>query len=302
MKKTQLTLSALLILSLIIPLCILCTAAADSPSTVTLRIESYDCNIFYEKVSIDTNASTNLGALLTDIDTKNDDLTILGIENGYITDINDVTGARFGGWDGWLYMVNGEGPSCTINDYILKADDSIIIYYGDPYGMAGMQYPEVDDSKFESDGILKFVSSDTTYDANYNPTVTINPVVGASVTWNYDNDNFTSYTTDANGEIIIPLSQRTNGIHAITISRYTESGIPTVLRFAPDFVYEISVEALTTTSADTTLTNTTTANTTTVVTTDTDNNTTIILFVTLGVVVVLAIVITVIVIQRKKTV
>ncbi len=105
-----------------------------------------------------------------------------------------------------------------------------------------MQYPIVDDSKFEQEGILKFTSTDTTYDENSAPIKKVNPVVGAVVSWSYDKNKTAEYTTDENGEIIIPSAQREKGTHSIQINRYTEDGLPTVLRFAPGFTYDVVVE------------------------------------------------------------
>lgn len=214
-------------------------AAEEKQMSVTVRIEGISKNLYYDTVEVPyTGDSLTVQNALMYVDEKSDDITITGVENGWITAVNDDKQATFGGWDGWLYTVNGVSPIDTVNDHKLSDGDSIVLYYGDPYGV-GMQYPELDASKI-SEGILTFTSKDTTYDADYNPIVTTNPVEGATVEWSTDDGNV-SYTTDKNGSISIEDKYLTEGNHSIAINKVSENGIPLVLRFAPD--YEVNVPA-----------------------------------------------------------
>lgn len=214
-------------------------AAEEKQMSVTVRIEGISKNLYYDTVEVPyTGDSLTVQNALMYVDEKSDDITITGVENGWITAVNDDKQATFGGWDGWLYTVNGVSPIDTVNDHKLSDGDSIVLYYGDPYGV-GMQYPELDASKI-SEGILTFTSKDTTYDADYNPIVTTNPVEGATVEWSTDDGNV-SYTTDKNGSISIEDKYLTEGNHSIAINKLSENGIPLVLRLAPD--YEVNVPA-----------------------------------------------------------
>jgi len=122
----------------------------------------------------------------------------------------------------------------------LAEGDSVLLYYGDPYGV-GMQFPVADTTDI-AEGVITFTSSDTTYDANYNPVITVNPVNGASVIWSYG-DTTKEYVTDESGSIQIEEKQLAEGDHAVQIIKTADSGLPLVLRFAPG--YTISVEATT---------------------------------------------------------
>ena len=207
-------------------------AAPESTMSITLRIEGINANLFNKTVAVPYTDSLALKAALQYIDAQEDSITIKGIDSGYISDINGETAGKFGGWDGWLYRVNDTEPSAGIDSYMLKNGDNVVLYYGDPYG-DGMQFPAADTSRL-ADGVIQFTSSDTTYDANYNPVVTVNPVVGAAVTWFFNNTSAT-YTTDANGEIVIDATQLTAGAHSIQISKLNDQGLPLVLRFASDY-------------------------------------------------------------------
>ncbi len=210
------------------------SAFADNEKqmSVTVRIEGISKNLYYNTVDIPyTGENLTVQNALMYVDQQSDDITITGVENGWITAVNDEKQASFGGWDGWLYTVNGISPTDTVNDHMLSDGDSVVLYYGDPYGV-GMQYPEIDTSKI-TDGILTFTSKDTSYDADYNPTVVTNPVKDAKVELGTE-DGSVSYTTDENGSINIDDKYLTEGNHSISISKVSENGLPLVLRFAPD--------------------------------------------------------------------
>lgn len=216
-------------------------AVPSQTMSINFRIEGINSNMFYKTISVPYNTSMlTLQAALKYIDEQESSIVITGVDAAYITDINGDTAGKFGGWDGWLFTVNGVEVSAGIDGCILHDNDSVVLYYGDPYGV-GMQYPVADTSKI-ADGIIKFTSSDTTYDANYNPTVTVNPVAGATVTWNYENASAT-YTTDANGEIKIDSAQLTAGSHTVQIAKTSSTGLPLVLRCTPD--YSVNVAATT---------------------------------------------------------
>jgi hypothetical protein len=109
-----------------------------------------------------------------------------------------------------------------------------------------MQFPEADLSALGT-GVITFTSRDTTFDAEYNPVTTTNPVAGATVTW-YTGTETTTYTTDASGEITIPSLYLTPGMHKVQISKLgsalsDDRHIPLVLRLPPDYTVEITAPA-----------------------------------------------------------
>ncbi len=205
--------------------CFAFAAVAEDAPTVSLRIEGISQNFYYSDVEI-KDAKT-VADIIISADENSDKITVIGAENSYITDINGESAGAFGGWDGWSYMVNGQSPSVGIGEYNIKAGDIIVVFYSDSFGV-GMQYPVMDASKI-TEGIITFTSTDTTYDENFNPTTAVNPVADMKVL--FDNSEF---LTDEQGSITIPTELLTAGDHSISVSKVGETGIPLVLRLAPD--------------------------------------------------------------------
>lgn len=203
---------------------------------VTLRVEGIEANLFYGTVEYESGDKAVTAADIIDKAAEdNESLTVVGASAGYITSVNGIDGGKYGGWDGWMYRVNDIEASVGVNEYEVKNGDVIVLYYSDAFG-AGMQYPELDTSKL-SEGVIKVTSKDTTYDASYNPTVTVNPVVGATL--KFDGN---TYTTDEKGEVKIDASLLTAGSHKVAVEKYAENGCPTVLRLAPDAKVRIAAQ------------------------------------------------------------
>ena len=159
MKKTLKKLTCAFIAVLMTAL-VMGVAAEGSTIKVSLRIEGISGNIFYD--TVETSAEdASLKSLLADVAESDKKLDIVGLENNYITSIAGETAGKFGGWDGWLYSVNGEIPPVTVEQCTLKDGDVVVLFYGDPYG-AGMQFPMVDSSKV-NEGVISFKSNDTVY-------------------------------------------------------------------------------------------------------------------------------------------
>ncbi|MBO4584196.1 MAG: DUF4430 domain-containing protein [Clostridia bacterium] len=209
--------------------------AATSEMTVKLRIEGINSNLFYDDVTVAyTGEQLSVQDFIIYADEHSDALTVIGAEGAspYISSINGDAAGTFGGWDGWLYTVNGEEPGVGINETFLKEGDEILFYFGDPYGV-GMQYPEIDITDINKH-IIRFVSNDTTYGEDWSPVVTTNPVVGMTVL--FDGHEF---VTDENGEIKLSRDLLTAVAHTVAIDKKAENGLPLVLRFAPDFTVEL---------------------------------------------------------------
>ncbi len=148
-------------------------AGTDTRMTVVLRIEGMSENIFYDELDVPYDGELTAAEVLAFADDMSDQLSVTGEDTGFITDINSEVSGTFGGWDGWLFTVNDTSPSVGIDSYIMEEGDVLLVYDGDPFGV-GMQFPAADLSGLE-DGRIRFTSSDTTYDTDFNPTVTDNP-------------------------------------------------------------------------------------------------------------------------------
>ena len=207
--------------------------AEDSEKVrVTLRIEGInECMYFNENLYLDAGATVaDLMLMINDQEDAPDVVIADATWGAYVSSIGGLEEFKFGSMSGWNYRVNGEEPSFGISLYELNNDDSIVYFYGDPFGV-GMQHPEIDTTALFTEGVIKFTSSDTTYDEEWTPTIQENPVAGATVT--LDNE---VYTTDENGRIKPAGGTVASGFHQVQIERYDEeTGVPTILRYEPGY-------------------------------------------------------------------
>ena len=179
----------------------------------SLRIEGNYANLYYGKVPV---GDGNLQTLLANFDAENQNISIEGISDGYVSKINSEGTGSFGGWDGWCILLNGETPMVGISDITVSADDEVVLYYGDPWGV-GFAIP-----KFEvSDTCISFS------DALGAPLAGIKVILDGN-----------EYTADANGQLALtsPLSK---GEHTLQIALVANNGLCLALRFAPDFTFEV---------------------------------------------------------------
>ena len=212
-------------------------AAASAPEenggiVVSLRVEGIEEPLYYNR-EIRLAAESTVTELLAEVNLMEDGPEIAISDSGYgayISAIDSLEEFAFGAMSGWSYRVNGLSPTFGIDQCVLEDGDEVVCFYGDPFGI-GMQYPAVDISRLFSDGIVKFTSVDATYDEDWNEILTENPVAAAIVS--FDGDPF---TTNDDGEIALADTAGIAGFHKLQIERYDEeTGVPTVLRLAPDF-------------------------------------------------------------------
>lgn len=228
----KLTATVLAVLMLLSAVC--CVAfAADGKISVKLRIEGISSCLYYSNVSV--NEGATVLDVIREADAKSDSLTVVTVESfygPYVKSVNDLSEKTYKGYDGWNYSVNGVVPDVGVSKYTVSASDSVVLYYGDPFGV-GMQYPEIDVSRL-SEGKISFTSKDTEYDENWNPVTKVNAVKGYTLTWGYNGKTVT-LTADEDGVVTLDKKYLTNEKHSVQIERYAENGCPTVLRLAPDF-------------------------------------------------------------------
>lgn len=241
MKMFKKSLSVILAVMMIFG-CMSVMAFAANDVTVSLRIEGITECLYYGKVTVDSDA-TVLDVIKT-ADEKDDSLTVTTVESkygDYITTINGITAGSYTAikWDGWSYMVDGKSPDVGVSAYTVSNGDAIVMYYGDPWN-TGMQYPSINTSDL-SDGEISFASMDTVYDDNWNAVTKECAVTDYTLTWGY-NGKTVKITPDENGVCKIPYKHLTIGKHTVQIEKYDEkTGLPTVLRYAPDFTVSISI-------------------------------------------------------------
>lgn len=179
-------------------------------NTLTLRIEGNDACVFEGELTF--SAGETLQKVLLDFDAANDGITFKGTADGYITEVNGEAAARFGGWDGWLFLVNGKISEVGIADVKPVKGDTVVFFYGDPFGANGFLFPEYT----VSEGRITFTADGK-------------PVEGLTVTLNGK-----EYKTDATGSVACEA-----GKYTMQISKHTEGGLALVLRLPENTSVEV---------------------------------------------------------------
>lgn len=231
MKNTRKTLTLAVICAMLLSLLTI-FVSAESETKISLRIEGDTSCLFNETITF-IGTEVTVKDVLAAADDKDNTLTVTGLDTGYVYEINGIKGGKYGGWDGWLYTVNGISPVTSVSETKLSDGDSVLLYFGDPYGV-GFQLPEIE----VKDGKISFYSMDTVYDENYNANIVKNPVVGATVKIS-DGGNTYTYTTDANGTVEADEKLLKSGTYRYSIEKYAANGLPIVLRSAPDASYTV---------------------------------------------------------------
>lgn len=236
MKQTKKLLSAALALLMLLSAATIPAFAATKNLTVSLRIEGVKDTFFNSNVTI-VKENISLAQLLQFVNESYEDVNIAGADIGYITEVNGEKAAQFGGWDGWYFAVNGIAPSVGISDYNLTDGDNVVLYYGD----YPCYIPQIDTTLFTANGTIKFSSTETNYDYDEDTdtwtetTITV-PITDMTVTLN----GTLKYITDENGEIKVDLNTAnfTSDKISLQVEKYSPSGAPAVLRYAPDFTID----------------------------------------------------------------
>ena len=169
--------------------------------TFTLRIEGNSSCIFEGELTF--SEGETLQNVLLAFDEANENVTFKGTSDSYISEINGEASGKFGGWDGWLFLLNGKMSDVGISDVRLKKGDSVVFFYGDPYGTNGFLFPEYS----VSEGKITFTADGK-------------PIEGLKVTL-----NGTEHLTDSTGSVSCAA-----GKYTVQIGKYAESGLSLVLR------------------------------------------------------------------------
>ena len=240
MKTFKKTVSVLLCAVMLL-CCFVPAAFAAGNITVKLRVEGIDSCLYYGDVTVKSGSTAY--DVLKAADDASSDLTVTAYDSTYgkyVAKINGISAGSYTekAWDGWLYRVNGTEPEVGIDSFTVSKGDSVVVYYGDPYN-TGMQYPIVKTDKL-SDGKLYFTSLDTVYDENWNAETKEVPITGYTLIWGWGDGQTMELTPDENGICTIPDVVLTDGEHSVQIVKTdSATGLPTVLRFAPDFTVTV---------------------------------------------------------------
>ena len=232
--------SVSLILALVMLMSTCCAfASAASDIKVNVRVEGISDTLAYGNVTVPAGSSVLDVIKKADSVSSKIKVTIInGAYGAYVTAVNGEKEKTFGGYDGWNYRVNGVSPSVSMDQYIVKSGAKIVLYYGDPYGK-GMQYPVADTSMLGA-GYLSFKSTDTIYDEYGMPHEVESVITGYVLEWGLEGGGTVDLYPDENGLVCIDKSFLTKGEHSVQIIKTDDSGMPLVLRLAPDYTVNVT--------------------------------------------------------------
>lgn len=197
-------------------------------ATVQLRVEGIQQNVFDGTVTVESSGEpqTALDALKQGLDSIEVPYEIKeGAWGPYIKSINGEEAAAFGGWDGWLFMVNGALASVGAGDYQVQEGDSLLFYYGE-FPPATL-YPEVTviPSQPAAGQAIEVKVTASYFDWSAGKMAMVN-VEGAAVSF-----KGRIYHTDVNGMATIPGAANTEaGAYNLKVSKEVAESYPALVR------------------------------------------------------------------------
>ena len=222
----------------------MCTAFAEdmlviapnpnaAPASVTLQVEGAAGNVYYGEVAL-TEGDTVLSVLEAALAEAGVALEVKDSQYGgkYIDVIGEDTSARFGGYDGWMYYVDGQNPMYSIDGYVLQGGEHVLVAYADMSALLPVLSAEKD---YKGVVTLTVTADVTYYDESWNASVVREPVAGVKLTV-----EGVEYITDDQGKAI--LSAGTSAKETVTVQaeKYTEAGAPVLVRLAPDATLDLT--------------------------------------------------------------
>jgi len=205
-------------------------AAMNKTITVSIRIEG-----IYDTIMNDTLTYTYIGdkvsakiILKEALDANALDYDLMDSSFGvYLSSIDGEVAGTFGGYDGWLYLLNGSSGMGLEYDYI-NDGDQLVFYYGD--FAPGTLVPEVtilNPVLAIGEPLMIHVSATyDTYDANWNPTPVTIDVTGAEVVFNDK-----TYVTSNKGLVIIEQKDIDFEMsNTYQVLKNNIDGVPSILR------------------------------------------------------------------------
>ena len=199
------------------------------PVNVGLRVEGASETILHvslEVASPDGDPQTGLDALTQGLDAAGISYNIEDFGFGpYVQAINGEEAGTFGGWDGWMFVVNNQMADEGAGTYQLQEGDRILFYYG--MFPPDTLIPTVSISPKNptaGSGFTVAISS-TYYDWDTGSDVTVQ-VDGVLITFNGQEN-----TTDENGEAAFTAPQEA-GTYFLKARKDDEGSYPLIVRTA----------------------------------------------------------------------
>ena len=199
--------------------------------TVTARIEGIEGNLFCGEIALsgDNSALAVAEAAFAQAGIEYE-TSVSPYGGSYITQAAGLREGAFGGYEGWLYYVDGISPPVSMSLHILQGGEEVVFIYTD----FEVLVPVVETAR-DDKGVAVTITADvTTYDENWNAIVTRQPVAGAQVTV-----DGTTYVTDEQGVVRLSEADSAKEQVSFAVEKKNALGLPALVRLAPDFRLEL---------------------------------------------------------------
>lgn len=190
---------------------------------VGVRVEGSSNSIVNKEITV-TSAVYAADALKQVLDSENISYDIQdGTWGQYINSIDGETAGKFGGYDGWLYLVNGDMASVGVGEYKIEDGDELVFYYGMYPPDTLVPQVEIQPANPKVGESLTITVTSSYYDWNTGNTVELK-VQNAGISFNGK-----VYVTDANGQAIVS-SPVDKGTYTLKVSKDNEGSYPGIVR------------------------------------------------------------------------
>lgn len=199
-----------------------------APKTVTVRVEGLEGSLGMVTVALNGDNSA-LWAIEQALNQLELDYTVAESPYGgsYITKAAGLQEGDFGGYEGWLYYVDGISPAVSMSLHELKGGEDVVFIYTD----FDVLVPIVEAGRDRADMVTLTLTADvTTYDENWNVTVTRQPVAEATFTVEGE-----TYVTDAQGKAVLSAGQSAKEAVSVQVNKKNALGLPALLPLHPDY-------------------------------------------------------------------
>ena len=222
----------------------MCTAFAEdiillapnpnaAPKTVSLQVEGIEGNVYYGEVAW-TEGATALSVLETALKDAKVEYVVKDSQYGgkFVDSIGQDTSAKYGGYDGWMYYVDGQSPMFSIDAYALQGGEQVLVAYGD----MNLVLPVITAHKNYKGQVTVQVEADVTYyDESWNASIVREPMIGTKVTV-----DGVEYTADDKGQVVLSAESAAKETVSVQVEKIAEGGAPLLARLAPDYMLDLA--------------------------------------------------------------
>ncbi len=205
----------------------------NAGKTVTVRVESPEETLFCGPVTIAEGASVldvaEAAFAQADIDYT---VAVSPYGGSYITQAAGLQEGALGGYEGWLYYVDGVSPAVSMSLSTLQGGEEVVLIYTD----FDVLVPILEATRDHKGLVTLSLTADvTTYDENWNATVTRQPVTDAAITVDGQ-----VLTTDASGKVLLSEALSAKDAVAVQVEKKNAVGLPGLIPFAPDYTLALA--------------------------------------------------------------